>query len=178
MSTFFLKFCWVCGSVKTDNALFIANIYTKVKNIHHLWHLCITFMESWKCTFQRCAKMMKFDKIFDHILTMSTKQGIFYNYWIDLVTLNKFDFIKSSENWGKKCLLGLTNIWSNRGHCVRLSWKFILHAKISLSQHSRTTFKPDLTYKFLPLRVIYFFPTWGGWPCKLQTKSITRVDLR
>ena len=100
-------------------------------------------------------------------LTMSTKQGIFYNYWIDLVTLNKFDFIKSSENWGKKCLLGLTNIWSNRGHCVRLSWKFILHAKNSLSQHFRTTFKSDLTYKFLPLRVIYFFPTWGGWPCRL-----------
>ena len=142
-----------------------ANIHTKVENIHYLWHLYITFMESWKCTFQRCAKMLKFQKIFDHTLTNTTKQGILCNYWIDLATLNNFNFVKSTEIWGKKYLLGLTNIWSNRGRSLSLSWKFIVHSKIPLSQHCRITFKLDLTCKFLPVRSIYFFPTWGGWPC-------------
>ena len=126
--------------------------------ISHLWNLE-------KCTFHRCAKMIKFQRIFDHTLTISTKQGISCNYWLDLVTLNNFNFIKSTENWAKKCLIGLTNIWSNRGRCVSLSWKFVIHAKISLSQHSRTIFKLDLTCKFLSVKSIYFFPTWGGRPC-------------
>ena len=142
---------------------FIANIHKKVENIHYLW-LLYRLYRILKMSF---SQMCQNDKISENIwpYTISTKQGILCNYQVDLVILNNHNFIKSSENWGKKCLLGLTNIWSNRGHCVRLSWKFILHAKISLSQHSRTTFKPDLTCKFLPVRAIYFFPTWGGWPC-------------
>ena len=38
---FFFKFCWVFGSIDIANALPVANIHTKVENIHYLWHLYI-----------------------------------------------------------------------------------------------------------------------------------------
>ena len=47
------------------------------------------------------SDMCQNDEIFDHTLTISTEQGILFNYWVGLVTLNSFNFVKSSENWGK-----------------------------------------------------------------------------
>ena len=37
--------------------------------------------------------MMKFQKIFDHTLIISTKQDILCNYLVDLVTLSSFDSV-------------------------------------------------------------------------------------
>ena len=37
---------------------------------------------------------------------------------------------------------------------------------MSLSQHSRTTFKPDFTYIFLSVRAVSKNTVWVGWPCK------------
>ena len=82
-------------------------------------------------------------------------QNLIEKYWHDLDEFPK-----------KTCQVP---IWSDRWRCVTLLWKFIIHTKIPLSKHFRTTFKPDLACKFLPVRAIYFFPTWGGWPCKSTT---------
>ena len=124
-----------------------------------------TSLKSVFSRFHKCdIKMSQIMNVFNFCVNISNKQGIVYINW----PTNSLEFEKKclhdlDEFSKKKCQV---QIWSNRWGCVTLLWKFIIHAKISLSQHSRTTFKPDLTCKLLPVRAIYYFPTWGGWPCR------------
>ena len=70
------------------------------------------------------------------------------------------------RNW---CVLGLSNIWSNRGRWVSIIEICVPYTKMPTSQHSRTTFKPNFTYIFLSVRAVSKNTVWVGWPCTFMT---------
>ena len=80
------------------------------------------------------------------------------------------NLIKMAKKWHLnlvriKCFQGLANIWSNRGRWVSIIEICVPYTKMSISQHSRTTFKPNFTYIFLSVRAVSKNTVWVGWPC-------------
>ena len=80
--------------------------------------------------------------------------------------------MKLSKNQMK---LRMIHIWSNRGRTVSISQKLVVMPKNIQSQHSKTTFKQNLTCIFLSVRVNLRETFQSEIPCTLQIILVSQL---
>ena len=109
----------------------------------------VRFLNSCKITFQKCAKKGSSSEKLGIKLLFEWNEDFFCYF-------QSFMLGKLVKKWKKKlnlkrnwCVLGLSNIWSNRGRSVSIIEIYVPNTKMSLSQHFRTTFKSNFTYFYL-----------------------------